>query len=254
MDGRVPLTHAMRCAGVIVLMLLAARDGLAQGTSWPTKHQQATWMTVTVEHALAERTALLFDANLRRMQLLDEPQQVLVRSGLLFAIDSSVRVGAGYAYAATATYGEVPAPAPLREHRIWQQIVLRHDHGRLALSNRVRWEQRWSAPVVDGALGRFVYSQRARVLMRAETPIRRPAPGARPMIGFAQSELMVAVGHGGSIGRLAQNRIAFGVGLPIAAGQRLDVGYLNLWNPIATRESNEVNHTITFNWVVSSGR
>lgn len=62
---------------------------------------------------------------------------------------------------------------------------------------------------------------------------------------------MVAVGHGGAIGRLAQNRVAFGVGLPIADGQRLDVGYMNLWNPIATRETNEVNHTITFNWVVA---
>jgi hypothetical protein len=45
-----------------------------------------------------------------------------------------------------------------------------------------------------------------------------------------------------------------GVGVPLRRGQRLDVGYMHLWNALPARTSNEVNHTLTLNWVVTGVR
>lgn len=217
---------------------------------WPTTHQQATWATVTIESAVTPRTALWFDGNWRRMGFGAEPQQVLVRPGVLVTLAPGVRAGAGYTYVATAPYGELPSETPFREHRLWQQVVLSHAAGPVALTHRYRWEQRWIAPVVDGATTAFAYQQRARYMVRAQTPVARRASSA-PIQGYVQEELLMPVGHNGASGRLTQNRFLVGLGLPIQEGQRLDVGYMHLWNAVPARSANEVNHTLTLNWVIT---
>jgi hypothetical protein len=188
------------------------------------------------------------------MGLGGEPQQLLLRPGILHTVAPGVRIGAGYTYVGTAPYGELPAPTPLREHRTWQQLTVAHAAGPVAITHRYRWEQRWIAPVTAGGLGRYGYQQRARYMARAQLPLGGLTYRSRAVIAYVQEELLLPVGHGGSAGRFTQNRFAVGAGLPITARQRLDVGYMNLWNAIASRPANEVNHTVTINWVVTSGR
>ena len=235
-------------------LFATATSAAGQGVSWPTVHQQALWITTTLERRISPRTSLWFDGSWRRMGVGDEPQQVLLRPGILHTVAPGVRIGAGYTHVGTAPYGEVPAPAPLREHRTWQQLTVAHSAGPVALSHRYRWEQRWIAPLSGRVLGRYGYQQRARYMVRAQLPLGGLTYRSRAVIAYAQEELLLPVGHAGSAGRFTQNRFAFGAGLPITARQRLDVGYLNLWNAIASRPANEVNHTVTINWVVTSGR
>ncbi len=236
-----------------LLLMLATRAG-AQGGSWPTVQQQALWLTTSVEHKVTPRTSIWFDANWRRMGLGEEPQQVLLRPGIIHTIAPGVRLGAGYTFVATAPYGEVPLAQPLREHRLWQQVTLNHTAGPLAITHRYRWEQRWIAPVNSTGLGGYAYQQRARYMVRAQAPLGGLTYRARPVTGYAQEELLLPVGHGGSAGRFTQNRFLVGAGIPVSARQRLDVGYMNLWNAIAAVPANEVNHTVTLNWVIMSGK
>ncbi|MBM3884835.1 MAG: DUF2490 domain-containing protein [Gemmatimonadetes bacterium] len=235
--------------GLLGLVSLGAPAVDAQG-SWPTTHQGATWLVISAESPIREGMSLWFDGNWRRMGLGDEPQQVLLRPGILVTLAPGLRAGAGYAYVATAPYGELPTATPLREHRLWQQLVLSHAVGPVAVTHRYRWEQRWLANVVDGATGAFGYQQRARYMVRAQTPLVRRATGA-PILGYLQEELLMPVGHGGASGRLTQNRAMAGVGIPLREGQRLDVGYMQLWNALPARPANEVNHTLTINWVLT---
>lgn len=241
-----PATHA-RCSLALALVAAPLAPLAAQG-SWPSTHQAATWVVLTVDDPVTPRTALWFDANWRRMGIGERPQQLLIRPGVLFTIAPGVRAGGGYAYIATAPYGELPTDTPFREHRLWQQVLLTHPAGRFTISHRYRWEQRWIAPVVSGGLGDFGYQQRARYQVRAQRPIGR---GQQPRIAFVQNEVLLPVGHAGSAGRFTQNRFALGVGLPMGEGRRLDVGYMNLWNALPARAANEVNHTLTLTYVVS---
>lgn len=237
-----------------LLLALAAASAGAQNSSWPTTHQQALWVTTTVEHELSPRTALWFDGSWRRMGVGEEPQQLLLRPGVIRTLIPGVRVGAGYTYVATAPYGELPAAAPSREHRLWQDIRLSHTYGKVSVTQRYRWEQRWLAPVVADETGDFVYQQRARVMVRAQAPLGARTFRTRALSWYLQEELLLPVGHDGAAGRFAQNRALVGVGVPLSARQRLDVGYQNLWNALPARQANEVNHVVTFTWVITSGR
>ncbi len=237
-----------------LLATLVANTLPAQTTSWPATHQQALWVTFTHEREVAERTALWFDGSWRRMGVGEEPQQLLLRPGVIRTLAPGVRVGAGYTYVATAPYGELPAAAPTREQRLWQDVRLAATYGKVSVTQRYRWEQRWLAPVVGDETQDYAYQQRARYMFRAQAPLGSRTFHARPVTWYAQEELLMPIGHGGAAGRIGQNRFLLGVGLPLTPHQRLDIGYQNLWNPLPALTANEVNHVVTFTWVTTSAR
>jgi hypothetical protein len=231
----------------------------AQSAPWTTARQAASWCSVFADHAVTERTALWFDGQWRRMGIGREPQQLLLRPGIIRTIVPGVRVGAGYAYVATAPYGEVPIAAPLREHRAWQQVMLSHRAGPLSVSHRYRWEQRWLASLLpspdgDHRTGPWGYQQRARYMVRAQGALPGLEVDGRPVLVFGWDELLMPVGHGDASVRLTQNRLGGGIGVPVSARQRLEVGYMNLWNALPAARANEVNHTFTATWVWTSTR
>jgi Protein of unknown function (DUF2490) len=237
---------AARASSLIAIFALPLA---AQAGGWESVHQSSTWMTVTVDEAVSKRAAFWFDGQWRRMGLGAEPQQLLLRPGVQWTLTPGVRVGGGYAYIATAPYGEVPSATPLREHRLWQQLALSHRAGRVTVSHRYRWEQRWLAPVVSDETQTFQYQQRARYMVRAQTPLGALTRADQPVTMFVYDELLLPVGHGTATGRLAQNRVAIGVGIPLDARHRVEVGYLNLWNALSTAQTNEFNHTLTIGLV-----
>lgn len=222
---------------------LFAPTAIAAQSAWETVQQPATWVNAFVDHDLTDRAALWFDGHWRRMDLGAPPQQLLLRPGVQVTLRPGLRVGGGYAYIATAPYGESPNPRPLREHRIWQQLAVSHALRGLSLSHRLRVEQRWSAPVLaDGDLAPLRYQQRLRYFVRAQRPV-----GVRTY-GFAANEFFFPVGHSEGAQRRLQNRAQLGVGIPLDARQRIELGYLHQWNRITPRETHEINHTLVLSW------
>jgi hypothetical protein len=216
---------------------------------WTTAHQGATWLNAFADHKLADRTALWLDVHWRRMDFGAPPQQFLLRPGLQYALSSAARVGGGYAYIATAPYGESPNPNPTREHRLWQQATFAQAVGGAAVSHRVRWEQRWIAPLVDGSLEGLRYQQRLRYAVRAQRSLRSATVGGRPMLGFVANEFFLPVGHSDGEQRRLQNRAQLGVGIALSDAQRVEIGYLHQWNRITPRTTHEHNHTLVMSWV-----
>jgi hypothetical protein len=237
-------------------LALHAAPLAAQSAEWKTVHQQASWYAAFVDHAISDRNAIVFDGQWRRMGLGAEPQQLLLRGG----VASGVRVGGGYAYVATAPYGELPTPSPLREHRAWQQLLLTHQAGAMSVAHRYRLEQRWLAGVSTDPVtreketGPFSYQNRARYQLRAHGNLPAVRLRTRRLTGFVYDELLMPFGHGDPTLRVTQNRLGGGVGIPFTARQRLDVGYMNLWNALTAQRANEVNHTFTLSWVWTATR
>lgn len=230
------------------LALLRPTDVRAQA-DWQTVQQPATWVNAFVDHEVSERTAFWFDGHWRRMDLGAPPQQLLLRPGVQLTLRPGLRAGGGYAYIATAPYGESPNPSPVREHRLWQQLSLSHAALNLALSHRLRVEQRWSAPVLaDGDLAPLRYQQRLRYAVRAQRPV-----GVRTY-GFVANEFFLPVGHSEGAQRRLQNRAQLGIGLPLGDRQRVEVGYLHQWNRITPRETHEFNHTLVLSWLWTYSR
>ena len=242
------LRSAFTVAAALVFAVVAAPLP-GQSNAWTAEHQAASWYGAFVDHALTDKTALWFDAQWRRMGLVNEPQQLLIRPGLQRTIAPGVRVAGGYAYIATAPYGELPMANPSREHRTWQQLLLSHRAGGLSVTHRYRWEQRWLSSVVNGASTPSSYQHRARYMVRAQGNLPSVQLGSRPVLGFVWDELLMPVGYGDATVRVAQNRLGAGIGVPIDNRQRVELGYMNLWNSLPARRANEINHTFTLSWV-----
>lgn len=221
--------------------------------AWRTGQQGSTWVNAFIDQAISDRTALWFDGHWRRMGIGETPQQVLLRPGVQITLAPGVRVAAGYAYIATAPYGEFPSANPSREQRTWQQLLLTHSAGPATVIHRYRWEQRWLSTLTgigdDRTRGPASYQQRARYQVRAQLPLTSITVSARPALAFIYDEILLPVGHDNAIGRFAQNRIGGGVGIPLGARQRMEVGYMNLWNALPGQRANEINHTLVLSYV-----
>lgn len=240
--GFVHTWHRVRRIACAIAMLIPSA-GSAQA-DWQTVQQPALWVNSFVDHAVSERAALWFDGHWRRMDLGGPPQQLLLRPGVQVTLKPGLRVGAGYAYIATAPYGESPNPRPVREHRAWQQVSVAHALFNLSISQRLRSEQRWSAPLgADDAVGPLRYQQRLRYLVRAQRPT-----GTRSY-GFVANEFFVPIGHSEGAQRRLQNRAQLGFGRPLSERQRVEISYLHQWNRITPRETHEFNHTLVLSWL-----
>ena len=247
-----PQLSTRRILGLLTL-LAPLTTALAQ-SDWTTVNQPSVWLNTFVDQDIAPRTALWFDGHWRRDGIAN-PQQLLLRPGVQFTLRPGLRVGGGYAYIATAPYGESPNARPLREHRGWQQISLGSTLGRTAISHRLRTEQRWTGAVdTEGDRGLLTYQQRLRYFIRAQRPLGDRATAAGPVIGFATNEFFLPIGHSDGDQQRLQNRAQLGLGFPTSAKQRIELSYLHQWNRITPRTTHEFNHTLMLSWVWTGRR
>jgi hypothetical protein len=239
-------------SALALLVTLSAAPAGAQ--PWITRHQDAMWVGAFVDEPVTKRTALWFDGSWRRMDLGADPQQLLLRPGVQVTVAPGVRVAAGYAYIATAPYGNLPAATATREHRSWQQISLSHRAGSFTVSHRYRLEQRWIHPLLavmgsdDREAGPTAYQNRLRYMPRAQANLGSLTLQGRPLIGFVWDELLMPLGGAAQTFTIGQNRATVGVGVPLSPRVRAEVGYMNLYNALAARRANEVNHTLWLSW------
>lgn len=236
----------------------AAPPSLLGAQPWITRHQDALWIGAFVDQPITARTALWFDGSWRRMDLGGTPQQVLLRPGVQWTVAPGARVAFGGAYIASAPYGALPAANPSREKRLWEQLLLTHQAGRVGITQRYRLEQRWIHPLVastevddeDGVLvrGKAAYQNRLRYMGRGQINLPGVQLGRRPVFAYAWDELLMPLGGPNQTLNISQNRASAGLGLPVSATMRAEVGYLNLYNAFAARRANEINHTLWVSW------
>ncbi len=239
---------------MLASLALTVVPSLMWAQPWVTRQQDAMWTGVFIDEPVSKRTAFWFDGSWRRMDVGDKPQQLLLRPGVQFILTPGVRVAAGYAYIATAPYGNLPAASATREQRTWQQLTLSHKGGPFTFSHRYRLEQRWIHPLLAVAgsdareAGPTSYQNRLRYQARGQANLFGVRFDNRPVIGFLWDELLMPLGGPAQTFTLGQNRATAGVGVPLSARTRVEVGYMNLYNAFAARRANEINHTLWLSW------
>ena len=249
---RAGVTSARRCVVQVGLALAALAPFAsvhAQDGERTTVDQSHAWLTYAGEHPLrrGSPTALHLEAQVRRADLGEDWQQLVLRAGVTHALGAGVRVGGGYGHVTTHAYGELPAAADFPEHRAWQQLSLSHGVGRVGMAHRYRLEQRWVGRTgTDAAdperVTEWRYSNRARYLARGTLPLRREPRGAPYLYGA--NEVFVSFGDNVQMNRLDQNRLMLGVGVPLASALRAELGYLNQYIVKGSGREFERNHTV----------
>lgn len=213
-------------------------------------NNQNAWFMYFGDHKVSERWGVHLEAQLRRADLGQNPQQLLLRTGINYHLNAQVFTTLGYCFVETYPYGEFPVGTTFPEHRLWEQIQIKNQLGSIEWVNRLRLEQRWlQLPVRDGETGIFepgdaVYSNRFRLLNRASLPFKGKTIGDNSLYFTVYDELLINFGKNVASNIFDQNRAYIALGYKIPKVGRLELGYLFQTIQKSDGVKIERNHTL----------
>ncbi|TYP97540.1 uncharacterized protein DUF2490 [Tenacibaculum adriaticum] len=131
----------------ILITILLATHLIAQNTTTPEK-KLGVWYMYNGNHKLSHKFSLKTMAHFRFFEIGDDLQQFIVRLGGNYKFNKNLNATLGYSYLNTdssflANGGEV------NEHRIYEDLNLKHKIADLGLTHRLRAEQRFFNSITD---------------------------------------------------------------------------------------------------------
>lgn len=220
--------------------------------------QTNSWYMYFGNHLLSERWGLHTEYQFRRTGLGQDWQQSLLRLGADYYAQNGLQITAGYAWIQSFPYGKQPIAYSFDEHRIWQQLILAQQTGRLYFHHRYRLEQRFlERKTLNDQTGtydrdEFVFRQRARYRFLVSVPLNHPTMMDKTVFLAFYDEAFIGFGKGIQKNVLDQNRLYAAVGYRFSQHQNLQIGYLNQYIIKADGIQAERNHNIqigyTYNW------
>ncbi len=124
----------------ILFFLLPVPSG-AQATG---ESQLGSWWMYFGTNKVSERFSIHTEAQFRYYEMADNFNQLLLRTGLNLHINPTAIATFGYGYIGTdGTFEEAPGDLDSREHRIFEQFILKNVLGKLGIEHRYRLEQRF---------------------------------------------------------------------------------------------------------------
>ena len=229
---RFTFEHMLRANryAVVLFFVLQAVNGFGQGNRI-RDYNTVGWYTYNGDHKLDDRWKLHTEYQWRRIDFIKSWQQSLARAGLVYKLSDRVNVSSAYTLLVTYPYGNYPdATVPTPEHRIYEDITLSDQLGRLKLSHRFRLEQRWFGQPSDSnprKIADWEYQNRARYQLSATYPLSGPTIDNNEFYLNAFEEIFI--GFGGNVGNnvFNQNRLSGGVGYQIKENFKLELNYLS---------------------------
>lgn len=199
-------------------------------------------------HKVSDKWGVHVEAQIRRSGIINNSQQLLLRTGINYHLSPNVFATAGYAYIETYPYGDLPSRTTFPEHRIWQQIQMKNQMRAIEYISRFRLEQRYvQLPVLinnEYKTGDAVYTNRFRLLNRFSLPFKGKTIEDRSTYISAYNEFMINFGKNVAYNIFDQNRAYIALGYKIPKLGRLEFGYLNQLVFKGNGVDVENNHTL----------
>lgn len=193
---------------------------------------QSLWTAWFNSASINEQWKFISDVQVRSADKAEFVQNVLIRPGLSYALTANTDIAAGYAYIGSYS----PTVPDTTEHRLWQQLVHRHDAGHGRLQHRFRLEQRF----IERASAGDIYSDRLRYFVRYTQPLSAQSD----YFVAAQNEVFLNLSNKDSLNNQTfnQNRAYLGLGKKLSPTLSVELGYLN--QRINGLNSDTTNHAL----------
>ncbi|MGI4835498.1 MAG: DUF2490 domain-containing protein [Janthinobacterium lividum] len=214
----------------ILLLLLLPVAALGQAPRLRDAHCLA-WLTYVGSHRIAKKWALHTEVQLRRADWLRNPQQELYRLGLVRTLTSRVKVAGGYTAFLSHRYGqyaEVPGLVE-PENRLYEDVTLSDQLGRLGLAQRIRLEQRWLGArdaSGTGPVQEYEYQNRIRYQLAVTLPLQGAAIDDKEFYLNGFDELFIGFGQNVGLNVFNQNRLSGGLGYQFTKDAKAELNYL----------------------------
>ena len=102
------------------------------------------WYMYFGMNRVSDRLSIHTEAQFRFWEVASNFNQLLLRTGLNYHISDEAIATLGYAYIGTdVSFEEFPGEEDLKEHRIFQQFILKNEVWKLLFEHRYRFEQRF---------------------------------------------------------------------------------------------------------------
>lgn len=138
----------------------------------PAQNKPGNWLMYFGQHRLSDRVSMHTEAQYRNHTVVPvNVEQLLLRTGLNYHLNSQAMFSGGYAYVASHDFDSEQVSPESVEHRIWQQFITTQLLAAVKLEHRYRAEQRW----INGR-----YRNRLRYRLMVFLPLNKPTiePGA----------------------------------------------------------------------------
>jgi hypothetical protein len=203
----------IHCHKAIVLMALFI---FIASTSFAQPDGLGTWNVVSAKYTFNKEWSVMAEAQIRSQQFGHDFHYYEYKAGLGYNFKKTVAVlfAMGH-YKTFQPDGDFKQPVASDEFRIWQQLVLTNNIGRLKLEHRYRIEQRFTSN-----LG---YRNRFRYRLNAILPLNSSEIKTKTWYTTLYNEVFIAP----ESPFFEQNRIFFGVGYQCSDRVTLLTGFVH---------------------------
>lgn len=200
-----------------------------------------TWYTYSGNNKINAKYSVHTLYSFRRNGIIENWQQSLVRVGLNYKANDKLTITPGYDWALTFPYGEQSIATKTNDHRVFEQFLLKNKVGRLNISNKYRFEQRFI-----GYSSNYVFRKRFRYRLTTVIPINQKEMGDNTLFIKFFDELFINYGKGVGNHYFDQNWLYAGVGYKFNNNTSISVGYMNQYFVKGDNIRVENNHTLSF--------
>jgi len=174
------------------------------------------WLIYIGNKKLNSKWNIHNEVQYRNYNAVGDLEQLLLRTGVGYNLsDNNDNILLGYGYILSENYiGESDDKSSVNEHRIFQQFTTKQKVGKVGLSHRYRFEQRF---VEDDFKLRFRY------FLGVKIPLQYKEEAKTPLYVSLYNEIFLNT----KSSVFDRNRVFGGIGYTFSDNLRLELGYMN---------------------------
>lgn len=213
----------------VILLITSSQISFAQNDG---QEDLGSWFMLFTNNRISEKMSIHAEAQYRSYEVGTNFNQLLLRTALNYKLSDKAIASLGYIYITTdGTFEEPQDEENIKEHRIYQQFILKNKVGKLEFSHRYRLEQRF----IDSPLNGTDTQHRARYFLRVTHPLHKS------LYATAYNEVFLNL-QGDTF---SQNRLYGALGYTFNKNIRGELGFLK--NHIDTRNFDRLQVALFIN-------
>ncbi|NOY48178.1 MAG: DUF2490 domain-containing protein [Chlorobi bacterium] len=214
---------------VLIVLLILPVLAISQESNF------GNWLLYIGNRQINEKWNVHNEVQYRNYNAIGDLEQLLIRVGLGYNLtDKNNNLLLGYGYILSNNYlGDVNEKISVNEHRIFQQFISKQNVGKLKLSHRYRFEQRF----IEND-----FKLRLRYFLGLNIPLSKKEIGNNTYYISAYNEIFLNT----KTSIFDRNRVYAGIGYRINNSIKIEAGYMNQFFETTSRDQFNIITFITF--------
>lgn len=177
-----------------------------------------SWGMLFNQTRIHKKWSLHSEVQFRSYEIKPNTEQLLIRGGVNYHYNPSLMFTAGYGWISNYVNDEnIFKDQVVDESRIWQQIILKSNTGRVYFEHRYRFEQRWISTSANTN-----YRNRLRYLLRLTIPLNSNEVKKNTVFVGLYNEVFINLTNS----PFDRNRLYGALGYQVNSSTNIQLGYL----------------------------